>query len=266
LRKRLPLAARRAVFGPLGRFYPKLDWAPRVVRGKATFQALARDSAEAYFHAISVCSKDLREALYTAEFKAQLGGYRADEVFRSHLDGKSFSDGLAMVQYLDFKTYLPGDILTKVDRASMAHSLEVRTPFLDYEFVEWVSQLPSDAKLRGSEGKHLLKKALEPLLPREILYREKMGFGVPLEAWFRGSLRDHMTETVCGPRLAETGVFDEAALARLVADHRSGRRNHSAALWALLMFDGFLRSQSAPTANAVAAPSRPLRASAGESI
>jgi len=89
------------------------------------------------------------------------------------------------VQYLDYKTYLPGDILTKVDRASMAHSLEVRTPFLDYEFVEWAASLPAEVKLRGGEGKHVLKKALEPVLPREVLYRSKMGFAVPIDVWFR---------------------------------------------------------------------------------
>jgi len=266
LRKRMPLAARRAIFGPLGRLYPKLDWAPRVLRGKSTFQALARDSVDAYCHSVSVCSSDLREMLYTADFERELGGYRADEVFRSHVAGKSFSDGLAMAQYLDFKTYLPGDILTKVDRASMAHSLEVRTPFLDFELVEWVSRLPSDVKLHGSEGKHLLKKSLEPLLPREVLYREKMGFAVPLDSWFRGSLRDHMAETVRGSRLAETGIFEQAALARVVADHQSGRRNYSAALWALLMFDGFLRNAGCSPPVAVSGETLTSRASSGEFV
>jgi asparagine synthase (glutamine-hydrolysing) len=161
---------------------------------------------------------------------------------------KSFADPLALVQYLDYKTYLPGDILTKVDRASMAHSLEVRTPFLDYEFVEWASSLPSDVKLRGSEGKHVLKRALEPVLPREVLYRDKMGFAVPLDTWFRGSLREHIANTVRGPRLAESGIFDPAMLSRMVDDHQSGRRDYSASLWALLMFDGFLRKQTSESA------------------
>jgi asparagine synthase (glutamine-hydrolysing) len=149
------------------------------------------------------------------------------------------------VQYLDYKTYLPGDILTKVDRASMAHSLEVRTPFLDYEFVEWAASLPADVKLRGGEGKAVLKKALEPVLPREVLYRSKMGFAVPIDVWFRGSLKERLAETIKGPRLAECGVFDPAELARMVDDHHSGRRNYSAPLWTLLMFDGFLRQHEA---------------------
>jgi asparagine synthase (glutamine-hydrolysing) len=246
VRSRLPLGLRKAIFGPLGSLYPKLDWAPRALRGKTTFQALARDAAAAYFHGVSLASNEMRAALFSPEFSAELHGYGAEEVFRKHLHGKTFDDPLKMVQYLDFKTYLPGDILTKVDRASMAHSLEVRTPFLDYELVEWVASLPSAVKLKGSEGKHILKKSLEPLLPREVLYRTKMGFAVPLDSWFRGSLRDHIGEVVRGRRLAECGLFNPATLSRIVGDHQSGRRDHSAILWSLLMFDGFLRQDATP--------------------
>jgi asparagine synthase (glutamine-hydrolysing) len=248
VRSRLPLSVRRAVFGPLGRLYPKLDWAPRVFRGKTTFQALARNSVEAYLHGVTLTSEEMRAQLFAPSFQRELQGYGAGEVFHGHVRDKSFADPLALVQYLDYKTYLPGDILTKVDRASMAHGLEVRTPFLDYEFVEWASSLPSDVKLRGSEGKHVLKRALEPVLPREVLYRDKMGFAVPLDTWFRGSLREHIADTVRGPRLAESGIFDPAMLSRMVDDHQSGRRDYSASLWALLMFDGFLRKQTSETA------------------
>jgi asparagine synthase (glutamine-hydrolysing) len=240
VRSRLPAGFRRAVFGPLGRWYPKLDWAPRVLRGKTTFQALARDTVAAYLHGVSICSDELRAQLFSAAFKRDLQGYRSIEVFRSSVAGKTFADPLSLVQYLDYKTYLPGDILTKVDRASMAHSLEVRTPFLDYEFVEWAARLPASLKLKGGEGKHVLKRALEPLLPKEVLYRSKMGFAVPLDVWFRGSLREHIAETVRGPRLAQSGLFDGDFLNRLVSDHQSGRRDYSAPLWSLLMFDGFL--------------------------
>jgi asparagine synthase (glutamine-hydrolysing) len=249
LRRRLPRALRTALFGALGRIYPKLDWAPRVLRGKTTFQALARDTVEAYLHGVSVCGTDTRARIFSDDFSRSLQGYRAQEVFSGHLAGKTFSDPLALVQYLDYKTYLPGDILTKVDRASMAHSLEVRTPFLDYELVEWVAQLPSGVKLRHGEGKYLLKRALEPLLPREVLYRSKMGFAVPLELWFRGSLRERIADTVRGARLANSGIFEPRALTTLVDEHQSGRRDHSQVLWSLLMFDGFLgREQAAATA------------------
>lgn len=245
VRRLVPAPVRRAVFGPLGRWYPKLDRAPRFLRGKTTFQALARDSVDAYLHGVSICPQEMRAQLFSPGFRKGLQGYDAAEVFRGHLAGKSFEDAMALVQYLDFKTYLPGDILTKVDRASMAHSLEVRTPFLDYEFVEWVASLPTAVKLKGGEGKHILKDALRPLLPEQILFRSKMGFAVPLDVWFRGSLRQHIGEVVAGGRLAESGLFDPATLRRIVDDHIAGRRDHSAPLWSLLMFDGFLRQHAA---------------------
>ena len=259
VRASLPLGLRRAVFGALGRIYPKLDWAPRALRGKTTFQGLARDTVDGYLHAVSLSSQETRARIYSGDFRRELGGRSGADVFRAHVAGKTFADSMALVQYLDYKTYLPGDILTKVDRASMAHSLEVRVPFLDYEFVEWTARLPSNVKLRGGEGKYILKKALEPLLPRAVLYRAKMGFAVPLDMWFRGSLRDHIAEMVRGPRLAASGVFEPRALAAVVDEHVSGRRDHSAVLWALLMYDGFLARQGR---SAAPAPEPAVRASA----
>jgi asparagine synthase (glutamine-hydrolysing) len=253
-RSRLPLPLRQAVFGTLGKVYPKLDWAPRVLRGKTTFQALARNAVDAYLHGVGICSEETRQMLFAPAFRNSLQGYRANEVFHGHVKDKSFSDAMSMVQYLDYKTYLPGDILTKVDRASMAHSLEVRTPFLDYEFVEWAARLPAGVKLKGSEGKHVLKEALRPLLPEQVLFRKKMGFGVPLDMWFRGSLRNHIGDVVKGERLADCGLFDADVLKRVVNEHHSGLRDHSAILWSLLMFDGFLRQ----TAQSVAPASAPL--------
>lgn len=244
-RNRIPQSFRRHVFGALGRWYPKLDWAPRVLRGKTTFQALARGTVDAYLHGVSHATEEMRALLFNDSFKRELQGYTAREVFHGHTRDKSFDDALSLVQYLDFKTYLPGDILTKVDRASMAHSLEVRTPFLDYEFVEWAARLPSSIKLKGGEGKSILKSALKPLLPHEVLYRSKMGFAVPIDMWFRGSLRSHIAEVVKGERLAQCGVFDPARLHQIVDDHQSGQRDYSATLWSLLMFDGFLKKKNA---------------------
>ncbi len=189
LRQPLPLSLRRPMFGLLGRVYPKADWAPRALRGKTTFEALARDSVEAYFHSMSQLRDADRRTLYSNGFRAQLAGYNAIEVFRRHAARANHEDPLALIQYLDLKTYLVGDINTKVDRASMAHSLEVREPLMDHPLVEWLATLPSSMKLRGGEGKWFLKKAMEPMLPSEILYRQKMGFAVPLASWFRGPLK-----------------------------------------------------------------------------
>ncbi|HQU48040.1 MAG TPA: amidotransferase 1, exosortase A system-associated [Casimicrobiaceae bacterium] len=242
LRRALPLALRRPVFGALGRAYPKADWAPRFLRAKSTLQALGRDEVGAYFHGVSILRDDMRRQLFSARFRASLGGYEAVEVFRRHAALADTDDPLALVQYLDLKTYLVGDINTKVDRAAMANSLEVREPLMDHSLVEWLASLPSSLKLRDGEGKWLLKKTMESRLPHEILYRPKMGFAVPLARWFRGPLRDRVRTALTGGGLAETGYFEPAYLRRLVDDHQSGVRDYSAPLWTLLMFDAFLRN------------------------
>lgn len=240
LRSALPISVRRPAFGVLGKMYPKADWAPKLFRAKTTFQALARTSVDAYFHSVSVLRDDMRIRLYSRAFKTRLGGYSAAEVFRRHAGRAGTDDALALVQYLDLKTYLVGDINTKVDRASMAHSLEVREPLMDHPLVEWLASLPSSLKVRGQEGKHLLKKTMEPYLPQEILYRPKMGFAVPLAQWFRGPLRQRVRDAILGPELAHTDMFDEKYLRRLLDAHQSGVRDYSSPLWSLLMFQAFL--------------------------
>ena len=241
IRCRLPQAIRGPVFGILGKFYPKLDWAPKIFRAKSTFQALARNSVAAYMHSMSIVYDDLRQPLFADGFKKKLGGYHAKEVFRYYLNKAPTDHPLSLIQYLDTKTYLPGDILTKVDRASMAHALEVRVPILDHKFVEWVSGLPPELKLKGREGKYIFKKALEPHLPNDVLYRSKMGFAVPLASWFRGPLKKRVREALTSKHLADIGVFNMQFVKKLVDDHQSGQREHSAALWSLLMFESFLR-------------------------
>jgi asparagine synthase (glutamine-hydrolysing) len=236
------LGLRRSVFGRLGRWYPKLDWAPRVLRGKTTFESLGRNSVEAYLHSVSLTSEDQRRAMFSPALQRELQGYRAVETFNYHAARSPTDDPLSLIQYLDMKTYLVGDILTKVDRASMAHSLEVRVPLLDHSFVEWVSGLPTDLKLRGTEGKYILKKALEPHLPQDVLYRKKMGFGVPLGKWFRGPLQQRLRSCILEGGLAESGLFNQQYLEQLVADHQSGKREYSAPLWSLLMFQATLQN------------------------
>src|SRR5262249_14464605 len=155
---------------------PKLDWAPRPMRAKATLQELARDSIDAYFSSVSICGGELRRRLFSSDLLYELGGYDAVAVLRAHMLRCGSADPPSRVQSADFKTYLPGDILTKVDRASMANSLEVRVPLLDHSLVEWAARLPSGLKLHGPEGKYIFKAALEPHVSRTILYRPKQGF------------------------------------------------------------------------------------------
>jgi asparagine synthase (glutamine-hydrolysing) len=242
LRSALPAGIRQPVFGLLGRIYPKADWAPRVLRAKTTFEGMARGSVEAYFHSVSILRGPMRDQLFSGELKRQLAGYSAQQVFDHHAARAGTEDPLALVQYLDLKTYLVGDINTKVDRASMAHSLEVREPLMDHPLVEWLATLPMSLKVQGQEGKLLLKKAMEPHLPHDVLYRPKMGFSVPLARWFRGPLKQRVRDAVLGERLASTGWFNRNYLEHLVQAHQSGASDYSAPLWTLLMFEAFLRN------------------------
>lgn len=241
VRNRLPLGLRQPVFGTLGRLYPKADWAPRMFRAKTTFQAMAMDSVQAYHHSMSHLRADQRARLFSPAFQRELGGYNAIEVFREHAQRAQTDDPLALIQYLDYKTWLVGDINTKVDRAAMAHSLEVREPLMDHPLIEWLATLPSDLKIQGGEGKAVFKKAFEPLLPHDVLYRPKMGFSVPLAKWLRGPLAQRMRESVLSPRMLDSGYFNAAVLARMVKEHLSGQSDHSTPLWMLIMFDAFLR-------------------------
>lgn len=240
VRGTLPKPLRQPVFSLLGRIYPKLDWAPRPLRAKTTLQALARDSVEGYFHSVSILDDRLRKRLYSPLMQRKLQGYHAKSVLEETIRDAPVEHHLDRVQYADMKTYLAGDILTKVDRASMATSLEVRVPLLDHELLEWAATLPPSFRLRGREGKYLLKKSMESLLPQEILYREKMGFSIPLAKWFRGPLREPSRRRLLDGMLEEVGLFDMSFIERLLDEHASGTSDHSVPIWALLMFESFL--------------------------
>ncbi len=143
---------------------------------------------------------------------------------------------LARVQFQYQHQYLPDDILTKVDRASMMHSLEVRAPFLDSRIVDFANSLPDRMKLRGSSGKEFLKRALRDKLPHEILRRPKMGFGIPMDEWLRGGLREPFERTCSPEALRAQGLFNPEPIRRLWAEHQSGQRNHGGLLWSFLAF------------------------------
>jgi asparagine synthase (glutamine-hydrolysing) len=242
VRGKIPAPLRRAMFGGLGALYPKLDWAPRFLRAKSTFQALARNSLEGYFHSVTILPAELRQRLFSRSFRNELQGYRALDVFEGYARSAPVEDPLSLVQYLDYKTYLPGDILTKVDRASMAHSLEVRVPILDHELVDWAGGVQPSLKLHDGEGKYFFKKALESRLPREILYRPKMGFAVPLAQWFRTDLKERARQRLLSDGFHAGGVFDRDFVTYMLDQHERGARDFSAPLWALLMFEGFQRN------------------------
>jgi len=257
-RRVLPERLRGPLFGFLGAVYPKLDWAPRPLRAKATLEEMAHSAIEAYVASVSISSEGLRRRLFSPRVARDLQGYTAAEVLKRHMTHCGSADPLSQVQYADFKTYLPGDILTKVDRASMAASLEVRVPLLDHTLVEWAATLPPGLKLRGGEGKRILKSALGSYLPSEILHRPKQGFIVPIGQWFRAALRRRVREQLTGPVLRDCGLFDMSAIERLLDEHQAGWRDHSRTLWSLSMFEGFLRQVHVGSEPALAGPQAPL--------
>lgn len=234
IRGMIPAAIRRAVFGPLAALYPKADWAPRVFRGKATFENLACSHIEGYFRSVSACRPETKRLLLHLDVQRELKGYDTLDLFRAHYDRAGTTDPLSRIQYVDVKTYLPDDILVKVDRASMANSLEVRSPLLDHRFIELTARIPSSLKLKGAVGKYIFKKSLEKLVPDEVLYRKKMGFAVPLASWLRKDLKP-MAESLLLTSQPD-GMLDKRGVERLWKEHQSGLRNRSTELWTLLMF------------------------------
>jgi len=245
VREKFPKIIRKPLFGLLGKIYPKLDWAPRFLRAKSTFQSIAKDCVEGYFQGVSLVKDEQRANIFSASFNTKLNGYNAVQVFKTHqknFDGDS-KDTLSLLQYLDLKTYLVGDILTKVDRASMAHSLEVRVPFLDHEFAQWAVKIPTKYKLKNGVGKFVLKKSMEPYLPNDVLYRDKMGFRVPLAQWFKGPLKQKLRDALLSDAMKSSNIFDMKHIEKLINEHQSGIREHSAVLWTLLMFEAFYRRQ-----------------------
>jgi asparagine synthase (glutamine-hydrolysing) len=233
LRQLVPAALRRGILGPVGELYPKLGWAPRVFRAKNTLQSLARPLIDGYFHGVSICPPAMKRALLNEDVWKSLAGYDSVEVLRYHFDRATTTDPLARIQYVDMKTYLVDDILTKVDRASMANSLEVRCPLLDHKLMELIAQMPSGLKLHNGTGKFIFKRALERVLPASVLTRKKKGFAVPVAQWFRGELKEYGYEAIVR---RQDGVLNPAFLTRCWNQHQRGQRDWSPLLWSVLMF------------------------------
>ncbi len=237
LRGLMPAGLRARLFGTLGRYYPKADWAPRPLRAKTTFLGLADDGATAYARAVGVTSPLLRGLLFSDAARRALDGHRAEDRYIATMRSAPVREPLDAAQYADFKHWLPGDILTKVDRTSMAVSLEAREPLLDYKLVEFAATLPAALRIRRGQGKWVMKHALERHLPEDILYRPKMGFVTPISAWFRGPLAEQAAALARSPMLGGAGWFDMGMVERLAADHRAGRAEHGRTLWQLMMLE-----------------------------
>jgi len=237
LRQLLPQGLRAPLFGGLGAIWPKADWAPRPLRAKTTLLALSEPADAAYARALAVTTPDQRDRLYSPEFQRLRRDYRAEQPLLETMAHAPARSALDRAQYADLTFWLPGDILTKVDRTSMAVSLEAREPLLDHRLVEFAARLPEGLRIRGTQGKWLMKQAMRRYLPEDILMRPKQGFVTPIAQWLRGPLAPAARAIAGSTTLARTGWLDPAAVAGMAEAHIAGRSDHSRLLWQLLMLD-----------------------------
>lgn len=240
-RRLLPQSLRGPLFGLLAKLYPHMAWAPRLLRARHTFDELSLNTAQGYFLNLSVADEVSRTSLYSERLKRDLQGYNSSQTIAKYFDEAPCDDVLGAAQYVDMKTWLPGDILTKVDRTAMSASLETRVPMLNHELVDWSLGLPAEMKLLRGEGKYILKQALARLVPKDIVYRQKQGFSIPLARWMMGRMGDEFERDVCAPGgLADCGLFNMATVNLMLSEHRRKVFDHSRVLWQLWMFHLFL--------------------------
>ena len=233
----LPQATRGPVFGALAAVYPKADGLPQPLRAKTLLHNLSLTACQGYFNTMTWFTPQDKAALYSEATRRGVGDYSVFDLFARHFEAADTDDPLARIQYVDIKTYLVDDILTKVDRASMAVSLEVRVPLLDHVFMERMARMPSNLKLRGREGKYIFKKALEARLPAEVMYRKKMGFSVPLAEWWKNELRSSFETTVLRDGSFCSEMFEMGAMRTLWQDQQRGTKNNAYKLWILFALE-----------------------------
>jgi asparagine synthase (glutamine-hydrolysing) len=232
----LPRALRRPLFSALASVYPASARLPRPLRARTTLRNLALDPPVAFFHSMALAGSGPGPAPWLAPaLRESLRDYRPADLFGRLMAAAGTEDPVSRAQYVDIKSFLADDVLAKVDRMSMAVSLEAREPLLDHRLLEWAARVPSRLKLRGRTGKYILRRALEDRVPPGHLDLRKRGFELPVGAWFRGPLLPRLREVLADPGPA-AGVFDGARVQTLLDDHLAGRRDSAHHLWMVLMF------------------------------
>lgn len=238
IRNKIPDTVRRYVVRPLAHAYPKADWAPQIFRAKTLLTNLYYDPGFAYYNSVTPGFKDKdKTKLLKREITESLAGYSSYSVLEGYFRKVQRLDPLSQVQYVDMKTYLVDDILTKVDRASMAVSLEARVPLLDHKLVEFIATIPPSLKLKGKTSKYIFKRTMARLLPEQTLTRRKMGFAVPLERWFRNEIKGLAQDVLFRPNAVVNRYVNTDLVKRVWEQHQNGLRDHSTKLWILLMFE-----------------------------
>ncbi|MCE9635060.1 MAG: asparagine synthase (glutamine-hydrolyzing) [Planctomycetes bacterium] len=240
VRRMLPAGLRAVLCGALGRIYPKADWLPRPLRAKTTLLNLAeRDPSRSWYRSVGSMAGFDRASLLRQETIDDAGGHDPADLISEAFRTAGTTDAVSRAQSCDYRTYLPEDILVKADRAAMACSLEVRVPLLDHVLLELAAKIPSDLKLHGGEGKWIFKKAMEPRLPHDILWRKKQGFAVPVREWLRADLREYAESLLFSKDARLSDWFEMRTVRSLWDEHQAGTRDASDLLWLLMSFEGF---------------------------
>jgi len=237
IRHLLPAFIRKPFFSVLGSIYPKADWLPQMLRAKTLFTNLAKDPFDAYFNTVSVNGEKLLSAIIEDEFRKKLNGYQSKSVLRKHYDKSDSDHYLDKVLYTEIKTFLPDDYLVKTDRASMANSLEVRVPLLDHKFMEFAAKIPAELKLKNLVTKYIFKKSLENILPREILYRKKQGFEIPVSSWIRSDLKNIFQETIFSKNSLLSSIVKKVYLEKIWNQHQTGIKDYGNNLWLFFILE-----------------------------
>ncbi|MFZ0943707.1 MAG: asparagine synthase (glutamine-hydrolyzing) [Syntrophobacteraceae bacterium] len=236
MRRFIPAFIRRSIFPPLAPMLRSCN--SRVFQKGATLlKSLSFEADYGFFLTNTEVDDLLWARLVNDDTKRRIGGYNPFDITRHYYEKADTDDHLSKILYTDLKTYLPGDILVKVDRMSMANSLEVRAPILDHNVIEFAARIPYQLKYKGKEKKYILKRSLRKILPEEILYRSKMGFSVPLASWFRSEIRDLAAHHLFSPDAGLYHFFNRSAVEEIWNQHQSEARNHGTMLWSLLMFE-----------------------------
>jgi asparagine synthase (glutamine-hydrolysing) len=251
VRSYLPGPLRRRLFRSLARLYPHLDRAPRWLRAKQTLTELGLESTLAYYRMVCRVKDEQRNSLMSPALLEASSGHDPAAQFADLMESAETEEPLAQAMYADMQTWLADDILPKIDRTSMANSLEVRTPFLDHRLVEWAAALPRELLVRGGQGKFILKRALTGIVGDDVLTRSKRGFSKPLADQFRGRGTERLRQRLLGPIMLDSGYFNPKGITQLIDEHGHSMRDNSSPLWSLLVFEGFLaqREENLPAAH-----------------
>jgi asparagine synthase (glutamine-hydrolysing) len=235
IRGAVPVPLRRALFGGLGAMWPGSARLPKPLRLKSIFENLAVSDAEAFYHDLIWLRPDTRSALYSGDFMRELKGFTPFETVYPYYAANDAGDALGRAQFADIHFYMTDDVLAKVDRMSMAHSLEVRSPLLDHRILEFAARLPSSLKMDSSRGKLPLRALAAKRLPADVLAAPKRGFSIPAARWLRGELKPIANDLLFDRKSDLHGALDESAVRRVWNEHQDGSRDHSVLMWGLMM-------------------------------